>query len=161
MVAGRADAPSRMIGDINFFLYPWDDGDDGTQPEGPRWCAGEVDVMIAEAGERGKGLGRAAVSALLCYIRRNLERILAEYDDARGDENRRAGSTRAPRLRLFMAKIKETNAASLALFKSLGFRQQGSVDYFGEVKLVLEDYEGLASKAPEGYAEVTYVRPEA
>ncbi len=75
-----------MIGDVNFFLYPDDEnvdepeGDGGsrvdssTQP--PRFCIGEVDVMIAALSDRGRGLGRATVFAFLCYILSNLKAIL-------------------------------------------------------------------------------------
>lgn len=157
-----------MVGDINFFLYPWDDDDgdddkeeqegegnavvDATATKESSWCVGEVDVMIASREDRGRGLGRAAVSTFLYYIWSNRDAILDEYQSA--------GSAGRPRreLKLLMAKIKATNAPSIALFKSLGFEQKGDVNYFGEVKMVLRDF-GSIEKRPEGFEMLEYVRP--
>lgn len=158
--------PDKMVGDINFFLYPWDDekGEDkkaiqtgGVDPRTTRSCVGEVDIMVAERSERGRGFGKAAVSAFLHYIYRNLKAILQEYDAGHANSGH-AGKKGELELKLFMVKINESNAASLALFKSLGFQQRGSVNYFGEVELVLEDYVPLVSQAPEGYVETAYRR---
>ncbi|KUI60811.1 hypothetical protein VP1G_07995 [Cytospora mali] len=156
--AGEVDVPGRMIGDINFFLYPWDDDDeqDGANTNGQSYCTGEIDIMIAGRHDRGRGLGKAAVSTFLHYIWSNLEAILREY------ESESAGRLEdAPRLKLklLMAKIKATNAHSIALFKSLGFTQEGDVNYFGEIKLVLEDLERLASPTEE-YNVLDYRRPD-
>ena len=148
-----------MIGDINFFLYPLDD--DGYEaPDGaetPRYCVGEIDVMIADNLHRGKGLGKAAVLAFLHYIYRKLPSILQQYE-ARNDENKPPTASTPLSLKHFMVKIKETNTASLALFKGLGFQQQGSVNYFGEIKLVLVEYEPLVCVPPECYSELLYLR---
>jgi len=152
--AGHVDTPDKMIGDINFFLYPWDDDDEpGAEDssEGQRYCVGEVDIMVAEHSARGRGYGRASLSAFLHFIYRNLAQILREYDSSNKEKIKRD-----IHLKFLMVKIKESNTASLGLFRSLGFQQQGSVDYFGEIKLVLEDPAGLMSKTPDGYAEVTY-----
>ncbi len=35
---------------------------------------------------------------------------------------------------------------------------EGDVNYFGEVKLVLHDLEGIKNNYPDDYAEVTYCR---
>ncbi|KAK7755149.1 hypothetical protein SLS62_002964 [Diatrype stigma] len=110
--AGEADAPDRMVGDINLFLTPWEDGenchDDDDEhgantasPDGEvhpssglgrdpaasavSYCNGEVDIMIADHDHRGKGLGISAVSALLGFMRRHLPPILAEYGKAQED----------------------------------------------------------------------------
>lgn len=151
-----------MVGDINFFLYPWDDDDeeeeDGKvgEKEGTEssWCVGEVDVMIANYEDRGRGLGKAAVSTFLHYIWSNRDAILAEHQAATS-----TGHSRRLEMKLLMAKIKATNAPSIALFKSLGFEQEGDVNYFGEVKMVLRDF-GSIAKRPEGFEVVEYVRPE-
>lgn len=150
--AGDADSPEKMIGDINFFLYPWDDEaeDDGADAGGthhPSFCVGEIDIMIASQNDRGKGLGKAAVSTFMHYIWSNRAAILREYQAAA-----------QPELKFLMAKIKATNAHSIALFKSLGFVQEGDVNYFGEVKLVLHDLDGLATP-PDGYRVVDFQRP--
>jgi len=151
-----------MVGDINFFLYPWEDDEEegdrvSNAAEESRYCIGEVDIMIAEPSQRGKGLGRAAVLAFLHFIHRKLPSILQEYE-ARDKENTAPVASAPLRLKQFMVKIKETNGASRALFKSLGFRQQGSVNYFGEVKLVSEEYDTLVSTPPDGYTELLYLR---
>ncbi len=166
VVAGEVDTPDRMVGDVNFFLYPYDEEDDegadgsgGPTSRAPRLCVGEVDVMIADAKDRGRGLGKATMSAFLQYILRNLDGILAEYRLDGSDEVPDA-SDREVALKLLMAKIKADNSGSLALFKSLGFQQEGDVNYFGEVKLVLHDLNVIREKLPDGYSEFVYHRPE-
>ncbi|KAG5951186.1 hypothetical protein E4U53_003597 [Claviceps sorghi] len=148
--AGVADAEERMRGDVNLFLYEDELGDPVEATGGLR---GEVDVMIAEKGHWRKGLGRAAVEGLLMYVRRNLDGILREY-----------GGPRARMVGL-MAKIKEGNRGSRALFEGLGFRQSGGVNYFGEVVMVIawRDVEelvdgltGTESARRRVYEEVRY-----
>lgn len=150
--AGDVDSPDNMIGDINFFLYPGDDdpAEDGAGAgaAGPGSCVGEIDIMIASQDDRGKGLGKAAVSTFMHYIWSNRAAILREYHPA-GPQ---------PELKSLMAKIKATNAHSIALFKSLGFEQEGDVNYFGEVKLVLQDLGRLATP-PDGYQLLDFTRP--
>ncbi|KAG8158984.1 hypothetical protein KVR01_011427 [Diaporthe batatas] len=149
--AGDVDSPDKMIGDINFFVYPWLDeaeelGTDLPYVENLN-CVGEIDVMIASHEDRGRGLGRAAVSTFLHYIWSNRLAILRQYQPAV-----------QLYLKYLMVKIKATNARSIALFKSLGFEQEGGLSYFGEVELVLHDLERLATP-PEGYRVVGYKRP--
>ncbi|KAI3396455.1 hypothetical protein diail_12175 [Diaporthe ilicicola] len=149
--AGEVDSPDKMIGDINFFLYPWDDepegNEAGTSSAHPSYCVGEIDIMIASENDRGKGLGKAAVSTFMHYIWSNRAAILREYQSAA-----------QLKLRFLMAKIKATNTHSIALFKSLGFEQEGDVNYFGELKLVLHNLDRLATP-PDGYRVVDFKRP--
>ncbi|KAJ4389197.1 hypothetical protein N0V93_006660 [Gnomoniopsis smithogilvyi] len=147
--AGKVDAPGQMIGDINFFLYPSDDDD---APDGT--CVGEVDIMIAGQGDRGKGLGKAAVSTFLHYIWKNRDEILREYQAGETGLTKTDGGLR---LEVLMAKIKSDNKGSIALFKGLGFEQDGDVNYFGEIKMVLKSFDCL-EKAPEGFQVVKYRR---
>ncbi|TDZ40001.1 putative methionine--tRNA ligase [Colletotrichum spinosum] len=135
--AGEVDAPERMIGDINFFVYPHDDDEEG---EGA--YVGEVDVMVAEKASRGKGVGYAAVTSLLAYVHRNQEKILEEYVEGEGKSGK-------AELKGLMVKIKEGNAASIALFKRVGFAQKGEVNYFGEVTMVLNGLDQFI-KSPAG-----------
>lgn len=139
-----------MIGDINFFLYPLDDDD---APEGH--CMGEVDIMIAGQGDRRKGLGKAAVLTFLHYIWSNRDEILGEY---RSGETGLVEAGQGLRLRRLMAKIKADNVGSISLFRGLGFEQEGGSNYFGEIKMVLKDFEAIG-KVPEGYQVVDYHRP--
>jgi RimJ/RimL family protein N-acetyltransferase len=149
---GKVDSPDRMVGDINFFIYPSDDDSE----ESSNLYEGEVDIMIADEANRSKGFGRAAVTALLYYIARHSEAIMGEY--LKGVQPPAA----AGQLVLIMARIKAENVGSIALFRNLGFEQQGEVNYFGEIKMVLseEQFAKLAEKIPEGYAEVEYRRPD-
>ncbi|KAL7811755.1 GNAT domain-containing protein [Trichoderma aethiopicum] len=150
------DSPDKMRGDINFFLYLDDDDEEvsSSSREGkPIRLRGEVDVMIAKTQHRGKGLGEAAVRSILGYIRRHILDILSEY--ARGE----GLSDEEVQLVGLMAKIKEDNAGSRALFKKLGFRQEGEANYFGEVKMVM-DWDGSAVEGLERgleYRELEYV----
>ncbi len=153
--AGEPDAPDRMVGDVNLFLYPYEGDDDGDEEQSAEleFCVGEVDIMIAGQQHRGKGMGRAVVHTLLQYIARNLDGILDEYAQDKGVQE-------APKLKLLMAKIDEGNSKSIALFKSLGFEQEGQVNYFGEVKLVLRGLDRFEAEVPEGYAELVYSRDQ-
>lgn len=146
-VAGQDDAPERMVGDINLFLTPWDDADvedetagaaggGAATSRGLEYVQAEVDVMIAGAADRGRGLGKAAVRTLLCFVARHAEGLLREYaggSAAAADET--AGAS-PPALREFVARIQANNAGSLALFTGLGFQKRGGVNYFGEVEMV-------------------------
>ncbi|KAK0383713.1 hypothetical protein NLU13_9624 [Sarocladium strictum] len=150
-LAGEADGVDRTRGDINFFLYPYDTVDDSVSD--PKVLVGEVDIMIAANGHRGQGTGQASVRALLVYIQRNLGAILKEYAGAEGSE-----------LRGLMVKLKEGNKASRALFERLGFEQEGDVNYFGEVMLMMP-WDGLTSRqwwveASQDFREVQYVHRE-
>ncbi|PSR90791.1 GNAT domain-domain-containing protein [Coniella lustricola] len=159
--SGKVDAADRMIGDINFFLYPDNEDEDedargadsARQQQNKKLCVGEVDIMIAGEYDRRKGLGLAAVTAFLHYIWSNLDAILAEYASDIEDKDNGAGLE----LKLLMAKIKTTNAGSIALFKRLGFEQEGEVNYFGELKMVLKDFKGIARRF-DGYRTAEYCR---
>ncbi|KAH6987926.1 acyl-CoA N-acyltransferase [Ilyonectria sp. MPI-CAGE-AT-0026] len=149
-----SDADVKMRGDINFFLYPYesDDDDEAATVDEQDWCTGEVDVMIASTAHRGQGFGRAAVCALLVYLRAHIDDILGEYAEGK-----------PAALKGLMVKIKEGNAGSRALFKKLGFVQKGEVNYFGEVVLVMP-WEAVVMRewwdSAEGdYREVRYEDP--
>lgn len=134
-----------MRGDVNLFLYP-----DDEEPHGAvaaTWLVGEVDVMIADEAHTGQGLGSGAVRALLTYVQRHEARLLAQY-----------GGGRAVRLRRVMAKIKEGNRRSTALFERLGFAPRGRVNYFGE-RTLARDWPAVAAgvaawAAADEYAEL-------
>ncbi|KAH8422006.1 putative METHIONYL-TRNA SYNTHETASE [Colletotrichum scovillei] len=163
--AGEVDASERMIGDINFFIYPYDDDEDeedqaAAANEG--LYVGEVDVMVASKEHRGKGIGHAAVTTLLTYVHRNKAQILEEY--VQGEEGGKEMTTKkAAQLKGLMVKIKQGNAASIALFRRLGFLQKGEVNYFGEIQMVLGDLDEFVAssagvKAVGEHREVSYSR---
>lgn len=170
-----------MVGDINLFLTPWENDDEndddeqhdivtntkskqGSEVNGTgderedtdsgavTYCAGEVDIMIAESSNRGRGMGKGAVSTFLWFIRANMTEILSEYAAS-------IGATGRLEMKELLARINATNAGSIALFKALGFEQRGEVNYFGEIEMVLKD---IASNAVggevEGYHELVYDR---
>jgi RimJ/RimL family protein N-acetyltransferase len=158
------DTTERMVGDINLFLTPWEDDDDESAVKADHdvdYCNAEVDIMIASTADRGRGLGRAAVSAFINFIWKNLDSILAEYRDCQAE----ASTPERKRLMLkdLVAKINASNQGSIALFKKLGFRQRGDVNYFGEIEMVLENFGklGLIVRDEieiEGYKELVYDR---
>ncbi|KAM7196458.1 GNAT domain containing protein [Rhypophila sp. PSN 637] len=225
--AGIVDTPDKMVGDINLFLSPCEDDDEEEQLR-PRdntgvvtkQSVGEVDIMIANTRNQGKGIGKAAVLAFLGYIGRHLGEILREYyyqgqgqgqptqttptrtdsasdssssilkpniystdsdpDQIAANGNRLATHGMTDRenleteqqtvvkleLHSLVAKINQTNERSIALFKSLGFEQEGDgPNFFGEVKLVLPFAKFTTrfsnysiSQAPPWYQELGYVR---
>ncbi|KAI0380765.1 GNAT domain-containing protein [Hypomontagnella monticulosa] len=172
VVASEADEPGKMVGDINLFLTPWDGDEDegGDLQQGNDYVTAEVDIMIADQRHRGRGLGRAAVGTFLLYIQRNLKGLLLEYASAGTDVATGEGRRPQAVLRELVARINADNAGSIALFKSLGFKQRGGVNFFGEISMVLEGFgqenvreEGhepawKAAVKGDGYKEVAYDR---
>ncbi|KAI1328838.1 GNAT domain-containing protein [Xylariaceae sp. FL0255] len=169
--AGEVDTAVEMLGDVNLFLTPYDEdnedeeekqsiaGGTSTNKSPVVWLKAEIDIMIASAKDRGKGRGKAAVEALLEFLRRNLDGILEEYHhtNTKKDTKSEEGS---PRLRHLFAKMNTENRGSTALFHSLGFvPTPGGPDYFGELTVMRwpafseKDGEGI-----EGYQEVLFDR---
>ncbi|KAK6219099.1 CAAX geranylgeranyltransferase alpha subunit [Pestalotiopsis sp. IQ-011] len=165
VVAGTADGNERMVGDINLFLTPWEDEEQDSEeqdsedhaqnktPSEQKYCVGEVDIMIAAASDRGRGMGKAAVSTLLWFIKKNVAAILAEYAAGTGDVKG------ALEMKELLVRINASNEGSKALFKGLGFEQRGEVNYFGEIELVLKDFnnEGGVLEV-EDYRELSFDR---
>ncbi|XP_010467037.1 PREDICTED: N-acetyltransferase 9-like protein [Camelina sativa] len=89
-----------MTGDVNIYMNDVDD----------RKVA-EVEIMIAEARSRGKGLGKESVLMMMAYGVKNLE------------------------IHKFTAKIGDSNTASLSLFRKLGFEESSYSNIFKEVTL--------------------------
>lgn len=74
---------------------------------------GEIEVMIAEPEFRGKGYGKEVIDQMITFSRQVIG------------------------VRTFVAKIKETNHASLNMFAKLGFKKVSSSDVFKEETLEL------------------------
>ncbi|EUC40515.1 hypothetical protein COCMIDRAFT_41173 [Bipolaris oryzae ATCC 44560] len=133
VIPGQQDAPECMIGDVNLFLYPYDndDDEDNVQDEEKQnnedLVVGELEIMIAEPSARGKGLAHEALQAFMWYISSSLPALLAEY--AQQDKQRRTS------LRYLRVKIDKDNKRSLALFEKLGFKHSTGPNYFGEMEL--------------------------
>jgi len=115
--ARAAASPSAgMAGDANLtVLRDARRARDAFFPAGGEGAVAEVMVMVGDARARRRGFAREALVALLRY---GAERL---------------------RVRGFVAKVREGNAASLALFASLGFARAARAR--GEVTLA-RDYDG-------------------
>jgi RimJ/RimL family protein N-acetyltransferase len=99
---GTGTHGGRMAGDVNFFLNDPDDS-----------SVAEIEIMVAEASSRRKGLASEALRLFMAYGMKHL------------------GLTK------FRAKIGEANAASLALFSKLGYQEVSRSSVFKEVTLEL------------------------
>jgi RimJ/RimL family protein N-acetyltransferase len=115
-----------MAGDVNLFLSDEEEETDddgnvlekepsptGTEDMIPRRQA-EVDIMIVETVYRRNGLGTEAVCLMMMY-----------------------GATHM-NIRRFFCKINENNAASLTLFRKLGFQQCAYAECFQEIELEIK-----------------------
>ncbi|GMY09705.1 N-acetyltransferase 9-like protein isoform X2 [Fagus crenata] len=74
----------------------------------------EIEIMIAETKSRGKGLGKESVLLMMAFAVENLG------------------------IRIFRAKIGESNGSSLTLFRKLGFEEASYSEIFKEVTLELQ-----------------------
>ena len=95
-----------MIGDTNLFLQK----PDSNRPT--EHCA-EVEIMIAEKLQRGKGLGWEAVCLMMSYGIRELN------------------------VKQFEAKIKLDNSPSIKMFQKLGFSEVSRSEVFREITFSL------------------------
>jgi RimJ/RimL family protein N-acetyltransferase len=163
--AKEDDAPGRMLGDINLFLTPADEDDEG--------CIGELELMIALTEARRQGYGRAALLSFLKYLQKHLDEILEEYSvslakQAKDTYSDADNENRKMRLLQLRVKIGSKNEKSINLFTSVGFvKVSEGENYFGEVELVFEGFlgdgsvEGLFQKwRITGYEELKYNRPD-
>ncbi|KAG9785631.1 hypothetical protein KCU88_g2436, partial [Aureobasidium melanogenum] len=166
-----------MIGDVNLFISLVEDDADDDQHQ--LLLVGEVELMIAEKTEQGKGLGRAALLAFLRYIMLHERLILTEFQAGQRAikdhseststlENH--GASSPTRFDHFAVKIGQTNHRSMALFESLGFRKTSDTpSYFGEYELrlgraeaqrnVVSDPDARTRGLLEGYTELKYLCP--
>jgi RimJ/RimL family protein N-acetyltransferase len=141
------DAPDKMIGDVNLFLYEDDSDCDSdaepsstattAAPRGRQPVLGELEIMIASPAARGRGLAYATLLAFLGYISAHLAPILEEYRSGSDEKSERY-------LRYLRVKIDQHNVRSLGLFGKLGFQRVGAVNYFGEVEMRLQGRSGDA-----------------
>lgn len=126
------DAPERMLGDINLFLFERESDDEDvetlSEADDIGEVVGEVELMIARREFHRKGYGRAALVTFLEYVLGNWSAIGKEYS---------RGKT-SPRLAFLRVKIQQSNVGSLRLFESVGFvRTAEEANYFGEVEMRL------------------------
>lgn len=143
ITAGKEDAPEFMIGDVNLFLTPSDDGDGEDEDESDAENAagrettravssviGEIELMIASKQHRGQGLGKEILNTFMWYILQSLDGILSEYQSAN------AAGTEKIAMGYLRVKIDKDNLRSIRLFESVGFRKvTEQPNYFGELEL--------------------------
>lgn len=116
--AQEFDTTETMVGDINLFVSPYDDGEKASETE----VVGEVELMIACEEKRRTGLGKSALLLFIGYVLENRAAIAGD------------GKT----LVELRAKINDKNQGSLALFQAIGFKKVGEkVNFFGEWDLSL------------------------
>lgn len=115
-ICSEVSAP--LCGDINCFFsdYFYEDfhefdGEGQWKPDG---LVGEINLMIARKESRRMGIAEDAMRVFLKYILSHMKNV-----------------------RVFVAKIQDTNAPSIALFEKLGFEQFKHVKCFQEIHYVL------------------------
>ncbi|KAL4998762.1 GNAT domain-containing protein [Aspergillus recurvatus] len=154
------DSPARMIGDINLFLRVEEDDEHGEGNTSTPQIVGEIELMIAEKKDQGRGFGKAALLAFLAYVLKREREVLGEF--VAGDEEAKrvmGGKVNELKFGALSVKIGQVNERSLKLFEGLGFRKVGDgPNYFGEWELRRElDVENEDLRVG-GYREVMYER---
>jgi RimJ/RimL family protein N-acetyltransferase len=112
------DLTLNMVGDVNAFLSeiisdPQGDEDEG-EPTGR--LSAEMEVMIADASQRRRGMAEEALLLLIHFL---LDRV--------------------PAVRELVAKVSDGNEASLRLFTHrLGFHTRRRLDVFSQTELAMD-----------------------
>lgn len=165
-LSAESDSSKNMVGDINLFLRV----DDGEEGDAPPEIVGEIELMIAEKANQGRGFGKAALLTFLRYIFERQAAIIEEFVNA-DVQTETAGKLRAAKASLgfscLSVKIGQANSRSLALFESLGFEKVSvEPNFFGEFELRRMELEigsineALAVAGVNGYKEIPYTRKE-
>lgn len=124
ITAGTQDSPQHMIGDVNLFLCD-DEDDEAQDATSPLPTIGELEIMIAQKQNQGRGYAQETLRAFMSYIQSQLPRIGAEFAGSRGMQ-----------LKYLRVKIDKDNVRSVKLFERVGFvRTSAEPNYFGEVEL--------------------------
>ena len=129
------DVSERMIGDVNLFLkYADEDEGDDEESEKPHTIVGEIELMVAEKRNQRRGFGRASLICFLRYVVVHEKQILKEYISKQTMNG--SGKCLGDKFAYLVVRIGATNARSLALFESLGFKRvTEQPNYFGELEL--------------------------
>ncbi|KIV94467.1 hypothetical protein, variant [Exophiala mesophila] len=165
--------PLVMVGDVNMFVSvdDQDDDDEGDDPTQELGLVAELEVMIAEKAQRGKGLGKASVRAFLTYVLQHQEPIVTEFfkhhqaGGGREDLEGVTSTTTKPKtIDFFAVKIGQANYKSIGLFEALGFTKVApTVNYFGEWELRCSSHDlarvVLHRDVDPVYTEVEYIAP--
>jgi hypothetical protein len=134
ITAGTADAPGRLLGDINLFLRPCG-APSRSDETGGAVLHGELELMIAATTHRRRGHGRSALLAFLLYLERHVRDIAAEYHAT--SNSPRTEDLALTSALLIRVKIGAGNLQSRSLFRAVGFvpLDGGAENYFGEVEM--------------------------
>ncbi|KAL5382609.1 hypothetical protein DPSP01_006446 [Paraphaeosphaeria sporulosa] len=130
ITAGQEDAPGSMVGDVNMFLDPDAEDERAGNGDGAQALIGEIEIMIADRAQQGKGLGCEILLAFMWYILQTRTLGMKEYHCS--NPNGRENSS----LRYLRAKIHKDNVRSTKLFEGVGFSKVSETpNYFGEIEL--------------------------
>lgn len=137
ITAKQEDAPHGMIGDVNLFLNPDDEDEDDKTDEGAssadkgmQLLIGEIEIMIADTTQQGRGMGKAILLTFMWYILHSYSRSMDEYHSS--NPNGKKSSS----LKCLRAKIDKDNIRSTKLFEGVGFKKVSETpNYFGEIEL--------------------------
>jgi RimJ/RimL family protein N-acetyltransferase len=151
ITAGREDSPQCMIGDVNLFLNPNDEDGGADDGKHVQTLIGEIEIMIAERTQQGKGMGREILLVFMWYILRTYTLSMNEYHSS--SPNGKTSSS----LTSLRAKIDKENVRSTKLFEGVGFKKVSETpNYFGEIELrwticadSLEDVEKRMDAIPQ------------
>lgn len=131
VTARQEDAPHDMIGDVNLFLTP-DNGEVeevGNEDESQA-LIGEIEIMIADKKQQGRGLGREILLVFMWYIMHSRDSVLEEYCAGNGNAKKRV------HMKYLRVKIDKDNVRSVRLFQNAGFNKVNEEpNYFGELEL--------------------------
>ncbi|XP_068161625.1 alpha/beta-tubulin-N-acetyltransferase 9 isoform X2 [Antennarius striatus] len=111
-----------MVGDVNIFL---------TDPADP--SVAELEIMVAEPGYRGKGVGKEVTRMMMSY-----------------------GVSRLG-IKKFQAKIGLDNHVSIAMFKKLHFQEVSVCQVFREVTLEMAVDESVRTRLLDAAADMTEI----
>jgi RimJ/RimL family protein N-acetyltransferase len=100
-----------MVGDVNIFLSTDEDKEDELK------TVAELEVMIVDKINRGRGYGIESIRLMINYALKFLKN---------------------PKLERFIVKIDENNFASIKMFEKLGFIQYSYSKIFKQVSLKLD-----------------------
>jgi RimJ/RimL family protein N-acetyltransferase len=110
-----------MLGDVNLFLVPENDG--GVSETTAPAVVGEIEIMIARREARNRGLGLETLCLFLWYIWTHRRDILDEYSSGAN-------------LVYLRVKIDATNSPSIRLFERVGFiKVSEEPNYFDEIEM--------------------------
>ena len=131
VTARQEDGSQDMIGDVNLFLTPDDEEVEEIGNEGKSQALiGEIEIMIADKKQQGKGLGREILLVFMWYILHSRDRIMEEYRAGNGD------GEKGVYMKYLRVKIDKDNVRSVRLFQNAGFNKvREEPNYFGELEL--------------------------